>query len=293
MSTMKIVDKKSLCWQVWMVMVLIAFSPFSLYAQGNEQRVQNSFESTQTESDYTVSAPEATQVSPSPHYETRFDHFYNEYIQNRLEIGTRISYRFLTNKDSGHKYGSYGTGTYLGTIYALDEKQNYCPNKFFVKYFFTQYLGFKVAYDSIKAKTLSWSTSKNSIETDGDVILSGPTIALIAKYPNRTRFTPYADLGLGFFHGDFDREPTWAYTDWGSADRNRYMLVDDTTAVFVDAGVTYQIYQNWYIDGSIEYMHADADATFKGYTNTTLDTVQTGHYPLNNISLNLGLGYSF
>jgi opacity protein-like surface antigen len=219
--------------------------------------------------------------------------FFTDYIHEKLEIGTRFSYRYLTNADSGHQGGTYGSGTYLGTIYGLDEEQDYLPNKFFLAYYFNHYLGLELAYDSIEAETVAWNTSTGSKKTDGNVTLSGPTVSLIAKYPNTTRFTPYLGLGLGFFSGDFDRDSAWAYSDWGTSDRNRYMIVDDVTALFVNAGFIWKFNQNWYIDTSLQYLHADPDATFYGYTDDVCDTVQTGHFPLDNVSLRLGIGYSF
>lgn len=132
------------------------------------------------------------------------------------------------------------------------------------------------------------------IKTDGNAILSGPTISLLGRYRNSTAFTPYAGIGLGFFNGDFDEDPVWAHEIWwGYANRNRQMVVDNTTALLLSAGTTWAFTPNWLLDMSLQYVHADADATFYGDVDGVIDTIQQGHFPMDNLALRLGLTYSF
>ena len=221
------------------------------------------------------------------------DSFMKDYIPGKLQLGTRVTYRVFTDSDSGHKGGTYGTGTYLGTIYALDEEQDYLPRKLFLAYFFSQHFGIEFAYDWIKAQTVAMDTDNNVVKTDGNAILSGPTLALLGRYPNATSFTPYAGIGVGLFHGDFDETADWAHSYWGTSDRNRQMSVDSTTALLLTAGVTWAIEGHWLLDCSLQYVRADADAVFYGVTDGVVDTVQPGHFPMDNVAFRLGVIYSF
>lgn len=222
-----------------------------------------------------------------------FDDFITNYIEGRLQIGTRIDYRIFTNSDSGHKGGTQGTGTYLGTIYALEVQQDYLPRRFFLSYFFTQQFGLEFAYDSITGRTRAIDSETEALKTDGDATLSGPTISLLGRYPNSTYFTPYAGIGVGLFSGDFEETAAWAHSYWGTDDRNRRMSVDNVTAFLLTLGVTWEFDPHWLLDGSLQYMKADADAVFYGDINGIIDTVQAGHFPMDNVALRLGVIYSF
>jgi len=219
--------------------------------------------------------------------------FFNTYIHGKLQFGTRLAYRSLTDADSGNKGGTYGSGTYLGTIYGLDEKQSYAPDKIFATYYFLDNFGIEFAFDRLLARTLAMDTYNGVEKTDGDVILAGPTLSLIGRYGNKTPFTPYAGIGLGFFNGDFDETADWAHSDWSWAQRDRLMVVDSTTALLFTAGVAWTLSDHWFVDSSVQYIKADADATFYGYTDGTLNTEQTGHFPVDNVALRLGVGFSF
>lgn len=212
-------------------------------------------------------------------------------LAGKLQIGTRSVLRVLTDEDSGMIGGTQGSGTFLGTIYALDEEQNYAPLKPFVTFYFAKYIGIELAYDEIEALTLATNYGDvTSIKTDGPVSLSGPTLSLLGRIPNESAFTPYGGIGIGFFSGDFDEDSAWE----GSADsRFRQMDVDNATALLLTIGTTYAFTPNWLVDLSVQYVSADADATFLGYTYGVLDTQDPGSFPMDNIAFRLGLIYAF
>jgi len=215
-----------------------------------------------------------------------------DYFTGKLEIGTRIVHRVLTDADSGHKGGTYGSGTYLGTIYALEEEQDYLPFKPYMAYFFTPFLGVELAYDEMEAETRAIDTSSHKVKTDGTVSLSGLTLSLVGRYKNDTAFTPYAGFGLGFYSGDFDEDSAWAYT--ASTGRTRVMNVDSTVGLLLTLGVKWSLTENWFVDGSLQYVAVDPDATFNGYeSDGTQYIYETGHFPLDSLAFRLGIGFSF
>ncbi|MFT5700812.1 MAG: outer membrane protein W [Desulforhopalus sp.] len=232
--------------------------------------------------------------------------FVAKYITGRLQIGTRMSTTILTDSDSGHEGGTYGSGTYLGTIYAIDEVQDYVPSLFFLKYFFSDYIAAELAYDSVSGETVATSIGYSGDKTDGEITLSGPTISLVGHIPNSTKFSPYASVGVGFYSGDFDEAAHWAlgykdpsqYEALGSPStsyggRTREIVIDSEVGILLGLGCTYAFNQNWLLDLSMQYTQVDVDATFNGYTNGVLDTVQDGHFPMDNVAFRLGLVYQF
>ena len=219
--------------------------------------------------------------------------FFTEYLKDRVRIGTRLGGRLLIDSDSGHKGGTYGSGTYLGTIYALEEKNTWLPNKPFLAYSLTRYLEIEAAYDTMTSATLATDSDSGVEKTDGDAVLAGPTISLIAKYPNDFNVVPYIGLGLGFFNGDFLETEDWAHSDWGTSQRDRLMVVDSSIGLLLTAGLSWNFSDHWSLDCSLQYVKTDSDATFYGYTDGVLDTEQSGHFPFDNFAMRLGMAYTF
>ncbi|PHR30548.1 MAG: hypothetical protein COA36_00650 [Desulfotalea sp.] len=232
--------------------------------------------------------------------------FFDKYISGKLQIGTRTGFRVLTDSDSGHKGGRKGSGTFLGTIYAVDETQDFVPKFLFAKYFFNKYIGVELAYDSIQGKTQATSIGYSGIKSDGDITVSGPTISLLAQLPTSTNFTPYASFGLGFYSGDFDAANHWGlgYSDPSVYDalgqpsslyhgKSREIILDDRVGLTLGLGCSYAVTSNWLLDLSMQYTAVDVDGTFNGYQDGELVLVQEGHFPMDNLAFRLGLAYQF
>jgi outer membrane protein W len=278
------------CWLRFGSIFLFSLAPILAHGvESNEQVVDHSKK---------VESPSGTAPAIGDSHKTEDKQvadgqFYEQFIHGKLQIGTRMVYRSLTNADSGHQGGTYGSGTYLGTIYAMDEEQSYLPNKFFITYYFTKYFGFELAYDSMEAKTVAWDIYNDVNKTDGNASLSGPTVTLLGKFANSTPFSPYIGIGLGFFKGDFDEDSAWAHDDTSLGSRDREMVVESITAVLLTSGLTWSFATNWLLDLSLQYVKADPDVMFNGYTNGRLDTEQPGHFPMDNVAFRLGIVYSF
>jgi outer membrane protein W len=226
------------------------------------------------------------------------------WMKDRLLIGTRSAYRILTNEDSGHRGGRYGSGTFLGTIYALDQSQDLAPLRPFIACNVTKHIGIELAFDHEEADTLAASGSTD--KSDGKLSLEGLTLTLIGKYPNSSRFTPYLGVGLGFFAADFKESAHWAlgypnektYIALGSPsnlynDRSRRMDIENVGTLVICLGTMYRMQPSWLIDLSAQYFKTDVDAVFYGSTGGVLDTEQYGEFPLDNVAIRLGLVYQF
>lgn len=225
--------------------------------------------------------------------------FYETYLRGRLELGTRISTSILTDSEAD------GDGTFLGTIYELDEEQDYTPNRFFARYYFTRHFGLELAYDSIEAETVAPSEYTGT-KSDGDVSLAGPTLSFVGRYPNPSRFTPYAFIGVGFYSGDFDESNDWAlgyydpyeYAAMGSPSTayngvTRVMDVDDAIGFLFGAGFAYEFTDHLAFDLSFQYTAVEADATFYRYQYGSLTLTRDGSFPLDNVELRAGVTFQF
>ncbi len=224
--------------------------------------------------------------------EDSFKGFRDKYIQGRLRIGLRSTYRHFTDADSGHRGGFHGSGTYLGTIYALDEKQNLAPVYPYISWYFHDYVGLELTYDHLKAETVATNGYGTADKTDGDVELSGPTLSLLVRYQNKTDFTPWVGLGVFFYSGGFDADPAWAHSK-KYTDAYNQMNVDNVSGLFFSLGADWKFHEHWLLNFSLQYMPVDVDAVYTGYLHGVRYTTQPGHFPVDNIAVRLGIGYQF
>lgn len=274
-------------------------------AEETKENIQKAQITTADQAGGAVAALVDTQVGKKKEQGERSE-FVEKYIAGRLQLGTRSGIRVLTDDDSGHKGGVYGSGTFLGTIYALDAVQDPLPKYFYLRYLFSKYLGFELAYDSVTAETVATSIGYSGTKSDGDVSVFGPTVSLVASIPNKTRFTPYASFGLGFYSGDFDESNHWGlgysdpsvYEELGSPTtayngKTREMEIDSEVGLTFGFGCTSYITDHWLVDVSMQYTSVDVDATFYSYLDGVVQAEQTGHFPLDNVFFRLGVAYTF
>jgi hypothetical protein len=122
---------------------------------------------------------------------------------NRLVVGTRVTSYGLKEKKrppSNH---------FLGSINTLDEDQDYAPFKAFLNYFPVRWGGVGVSYEKISAVTLTEEPGETTY-TDGTFTIDGPIFYGVLALPNRTRVTPFVELGMMVPSGSFDANSAWA-----------------------------------------------------------------------------------
>lgn len=232
--------------------------------------------------------------------------FVSKYITGKLQIGTRTGYRVLTDSDSGHQGGTRGSGTFLGTIYAIEEIQDFVPKFIFAKYLFNKYIGIELAYDSIQGETRAITIGYPGDKSDGDITVSGPAASLVVQYPTSTKFTPFASFGVGFYSGDFEPTDHWGsgypdpsvYNALGQPSTlyrglEREIIIDDQVGITLGLGCAYAITSNWLLDLSVQYTAVDVDATFNRYQDGVFEFAQDGHFPMDNVAFRLGIAYQF
>jgi hypothetical protein len=196
------------------------------------------------------------------------------FVSGHLQVGLRVVYFDLTEDRKGGKYEN----SYLGSIYALKDDQHYGP-KLFLQWMFNDYVGLGVAYDEVSA--ITWDGG-----TDGTVDIDGWIWYAVGAYPNETRFTPFAEVGVGFYDGDFAHDATWR--NWrGPASHT--MKLEDPRGFSIALGCDVQVFERWDVQLYLRRTKVDVDATYKFFGEPR----EEGTFPLDNYAWGIGAKYRF
>jgi len=126
------------------------------------------------------------------------------WFANRLVVGTRITSYGLKEKERPLN------NRYLGSINKIDEDQDYMPTKIFLNYFPVPWGGVGVSYEKIRAVTITdWKAGVGAY-SDGTFEVDGPIFYGILALTNRTRVTPFVELGMMIPSGSFEANSAWA-----------------------------------------------------------------------------------
>jgi outer membrane protein W len=240
---------------------------------------------------------------------TTMQNMYENYIKDRLSIGLNVNHRYLIDSDSGQKGGVSGDGTYLGTIYAMDEVQNYFPS-LYGTYKFNKNFSMELGYSKIESETLSttYKQPEFGVKSDGTVVQTGFTLSVLGLYPTQTKFTPYGGLGIGYYTGDFEETDHWGlgyhnpqhYEESGSTGlsyngRTKWMTIDDEFAFIFTLGTTYDLPYNLKLDASFQYILLEANAHYYKSNDygVTVEHNDDGTFPLDQLAFRLGVKYTF
>ena len=208
------------------------------------------------------------------------NNFYSTYIVNRLEIGTRITHFTLLDNKKGDSITRIGT--FFGTVNQLKEDQDYLPAKLFVQYRIIPQFGVGLAYDKFGFDTGDWGMGSGIGGSDGKAVLSGPLVYLLGRYPNKTRFTPFGELGIALYSATFDADANWASSN------DKRVSLGSTTGYYLAAGCDMQITEQFLIDLYGRYMNvSDVNGEWFLLGNKNGDVVLTPSY------LAIGIGAKF
>ena len=212
-------------------------------------------------------------------------------LRNHLEVGARIVHFVLEDAErearSGRPSNLNIEGNYIGSIWGLEEIQDYVP-RLYAQYAFIPDLGIGLTYDHLGAKTLDWGDATGTtIAGDGDLEIWGPMLYLFMRYSNSTPFRPYAELGAAYYFASFDETAEWAATAPGYR-----FEVDDTLGFYLACGVDAAVHESWHVDLYLRYLYGtevDARAYFKPGSTPG----RTGAFPLDYVMAGAGLAHSF
>ena len=228
--------------------------------------------------------------------------FYDAWLKDRLSVGLSLSYSKLT--DATRPKDRDGGKTFVGYVWKLEDTDevHVLPT---VSYWAAPYLRLSLFWNSVAGHTRNYNLQLHS---DGDVTAEGPALLVEGLYPicGDTVFL-HAGVGLTYAFCDFD-EDTWWHLGYGSYDswvnsfnkRNhvrsdhfREIEVDDAVGYLVSAGVSWRPIARAEIDLSVRHVWLDPDCDF-GYRYTSRrETLLTGDFELNHLSVVLTGSYVF
>lgn len=165
------------------------------------------------------------------------------------QIGTR----YTEVKLQDNKRGTPGNGSFFGTITQINEQQDGWPNKAYLQYrLFKSPVWIGVSYDHVRASTMDdLSLVPDGSGSDGSEELQGVIPYLNAAWDNKTRLTPYAQVGIGFYEAKF------LPNSWGD---NRQRFVEaksNVTGIELAGGLNVRLYKNLSADLFAKYMKID------------------------------------
>ncbi len=165
------------------------------------------------------------------------------------QVGTR----FLQVKLQDNKRGTPGDGSFFGTITQINEKQDEWPNKVYLQYrLFDSPFWLGVSYDHVLARTMDdLSLVPDGSGSDGDEEIQGVIPYLHAAWDNSSRFTPYAQAGIGFYHAKF------LPNSWGDNGMRWVSAKGNVMGVELGGGLNVRIYKNLSADLFAKYMKVD------------------------------------
>jgi len=196
-----------------------------------------------------------------------------------VSLGTRILYVSLLADTKGIPFhNSFG-----GSIYKLDADQNYLPLRPYAQVTTrvgAAELGLGLSYDHL----LAAATIDNE-GGDGDIQMESLMFYLVAAYPNKTRFTPFGEVGLAAYWNSFDPDPDWSRNGYREFD------LDDSIAPYLAGGCDIAIAGNFSANLYIRYVDVDVDGVyiFRGDARPP----QPFTFTLEHIAYGVGVKYVF
>lgn len=210
--------------------------------------------------------------------------------QGHLVLGARM-YMFQLADTRRTVHGQYSNsnvrGNFIGSVWGLDENQDYLP-RLNLSYWFNRYVGLGLTYDQVSAKTKDWGNIENTVtSSDGDVNIWGPMVYVSGRAPNSTLCTPFAELGWATYTASFDESASWAATAPGYR-----FEVDNTSGFYLGLGLDFEINSNWSVDVYWRQMN-NAEVDARAYFTPSSRVGRYGAFPMDYDMYGIGVNYHF
>jgi hypothetical protein len=181
-------------------------------------------------------APEPVPSEPTAEVVPRLDErgaqpdFYNRFIRQRLELGTRAFVSRSLDTTSQGDDTPARDDNYFGSIDRLDPDFSSAPTAFYIQYALCDYAGIGLTFDDFDMATQD--APYTAANTDGDITVESTYLYLFARYPNTYNLVPFCELGYGQHDIGFSPDPGWAA-------RGNRVVMDNDSGVFYSIGVEY------------------------------------------------------
>ena len=195
-----------------------------------------------------------------------------------FDVGTRFLYVNLLNDRKGKPFDN----SFVGSITRIEADQDLLGFRPFAQAT-TQRgrmrFGLGISMDALTIDT------RDSGGGDGAVEMDSWMFYAYASYLTRSRFSPFAELGIARYDNSFDPKPEW------SAGGLRRFVLDDSSSVYLAAGCTYEITEHWHVEFYLRRVDVDVDGQF--ILATKPDRPEALTFTMEHIAYGLGGTYRF
>ncbi len=204
-----------------------------------------------------------------------------------IQVGARFSYFRLVNNveriyDNGRFVGGFTRGI---SIDRLVERQNPFPLPF-VRLIPIPALAVEAAWERMVLITRTYW----DYHSDGDLILSGPSLTLIGRLPLTDHIIAYLGLGRVFWNASFDH-----WDDFYAAGRT--IEVRDTKGTLWSVGCEVRAWRQLSVDLAVRHLRTDVDSLFyiddPPRDGRNLYNIHTWTFPLDNWTWLLAATWTF
>jgi hypothetical protein len=200
------------------------------------------------------------------------------------QLGTRYLDVQLEEKTRGTPFNN----SYFGSIATLAEDQDSAPDKLYLQYrIMKSPIWIGVSRDHVRAETLDDMTGDGVADPgsgDGTADLSGFIPYIQVVWDNKTRLTPYVQVGYGFYKADFEENA------WGGGGYHRVDLEGSVNGLELAGGLHVRLYKNLAADLFAKSMQID---DVKGAWYTAYGRVRGGDVVLTMSYVAYGAGISY
>ena len=211
--------------------------------------------------------------------------FYEDFIQDRLTIGVRVSTFRL--KDASRPADPERVKTFVGFVNELKEEDDVhvYPT---IAWWICPYVSVEATYDEVEASTWNF----NNHATDGNIKMGGPIFSIRGQYPFfENRLIPYVGIGYAIWSADFEESPSWFTRSNGS---HRVMDCKDDNGVALTVGVAYRPIRHLEIELMARSLDVTSEAEFYYlYGRGKREFRRGGEFTLEHVAYGLAASYVF
>ncbi len=229
----------------------------------------------------------------------------SDVLHDHLRVGVR--YRQVRLTDSKRSLDN----SFLGSITELNEQRDYDALTWLTfEWLANPYAGLRFNWEQVRAQT---STTSYDNHSDGNIDLMGPQLSLLLRLPNQTRLTPTAGIGYAWLTSTFEHNPTWYngfggttkqadYDAWVAAGSppwpnhgyRREILLDDTTALILTAGLEIRLTDHLDFNIFVQNMEVqEVGVTYNLSFGGNVFESQEAKFPMSNVGYGAGLRWTF
>lgn len=212
-----------------------------------------------------------------------------DYVHNRLEIGTRVTYFRLMRADDDH---------FLGTIDHLAVEQDLWPIKLFALWKIVPDFGVELTWDHVSAE------AQTPDDPDGTFSAYGPIVTGVLRFKTEYGWEPYGFAGFAWMFGEFSPHDWWgdgypSPVEWEENGmtptvKSRHMDVADSFGIVIGGGAAYAFNDRLALDLYLRYMSLElGDHYYIMQGDDVVDDRGVTKIPFDNVALGIGLKYVY